>query len=141
MLIYGFDDRLLPWAAERIGIERFRDDARAIGIACGDQLRGVVVYDTFSACDCHMHVASDRSRRWLTREFLVHAFSYPFVQVGLRRVTGIVAASNEDAIRFDKKLGFLPEGFCPKALPNDDIVIMGLTRDRCRFIPLEYRHA
>lgn len=141
MLIYNQESLLVPWAAEKIGVGRFRDDAKAIGIMSGDQIRGVAVFDTFSECDCNIHVASDGSARWMTREFLVHVFSYPFIQLGLRRVTGIVPASNERALRFDLKLGFTREGYCPKALPNDDVVILGMTRDRCRFIPPEYRHA
>lgn len=141
MLIYNQEPLLIPWAADKIGIGQFRDDAKAIGIMSDGEIRGVVVYDTFSACDCNMHVASDGSATWLTREFLVHAFAFPFIQAGLRRVTGIVPAANERALSFDLKLGFTREGYCPKALPNDDVVILGMTRDRCRFIPPEYRHA
>lgn len=141
MLIYGHSEILLPWAAEVIGVRGFREDARALGIGSLDRLRAVVVYDTFSACDCNMHIASDGSGHWCTRELLIHSFAYPFIQLGLRRVTGVVPASNEKALRFDTKLGFVREGYCPKALPNDDVVILGMTRDRCRFIPPEYRHA
>lgn len=141
MLIYGQDERLLPWAAERIGIERFRDDARAIGIGTETEIRGVAVYDTITACDCNMHVASDGSARWLTPEFLVHAFSYPFIQLGLRRVTGIVKASNARALEFDRRLGFVQEGYCRHAFPDDDAFILGMLREHCPFIPQEHRHA
>ena len=141
MLIYGHDHMLLPWAAERIGIGRFRDDARAIGIVNGENIRAVVVYDNFSSADCNMHVASDGSSRWLTREALCHFFAYPFIQLGLRRVTAPVPADNHRALRFDRKLGFVDEGYHPHALPNGDLVTLGMLRHRCRFIPKEYRHA
>jgi len=139
MLIYGHDHMLLPWAAERIGIGRFRDDARAIGVGDGDNIRGVVVYDTFSSADCNMHVASDGSGRWLTREFLCHAFSYPFIQLRLRRVTAMVPAKNLHALRFDEKLGFVREGYHPHGMPDDDLISLGMLRKNCRFIPQEYR--
>lgn len=141
MLIYGDDDKLLPWAARAIGIERFRDDARAIGQSRNGIINAVVVYDTFSACDVNMHIASDGSGRWLTREFLVAAFAFPFIQLRLRRVTAMVPASNHAALKFDRHLGFTDEGFHPKALPNDDIRSLGMLREACRFIPPEYRHA
>jgi RimJ/RimL family protein N-acetyltransferase len=139
MLIYGQDDRLLPWAAERIGVPSFRDDARAIGIVDGERIRGVVVYDCFGLCDLNMHVASDGSRRWLTREFLAHVFAYPFVQLGMRRVTALVPARNVAALQFDRKLGFCDEGYFRHAMPDDDIVALGMLREDCRFIPKEYR--
>lgn len=142
MLIFDRQEELLRWAAEVIGIERFRADARAIGLARDSgELRAVVVYDTLSKTDCHMHVASDGSGRWLSREFLVHAFSYPFIQLKLRRVTAMVPASNEAALKFDRHIGFVDEGFHPAALPGDDIRSLGMLREACRFIPPEYRHA
>lgn len=139
MLIYGEDELLAKWAAERIGIPGFRDDARAIGIGDASGIRGAVVYDCFGPADCNMHVASDGSRRWLTREFLVHVFSYPFVQLNLRRVTALVPSRNQHALNFDRKLGFRDEGYFRHAMPDDDIVALGMLRGDCRFIPREYR--
>lgn len=141
MLIFGQEKALLPWAAERIGVRQFRADARAIGLRISDRLRAVVVYDTFSECDCHMHIASDGEPNWLTREFLVHAFSYPFIQCGMRRVTGLVDAKNKPALRLDLHLGFVVEGFHPKAMPQGDVYTLGMLRETCRFIPRELRHA
>lgn len=139
MLIYGQDDVLLPWAAEVIGIERFRDDARAIGQSRNGAVNAVVVYDTFAPCDVNMHIASNGSTRWLTREFLVHAFAYPFITCKLRRVTALVPASNARALRFDRKLGFRDEGYFPHAMPNDDVVALGMLREHCIYIPKEFR--
>ncbi|QKW95407.1 acyl-CoA N-acyltransferase [Ralstonia phage RPZH6] len=100
-IVFDEDYRLIGWAAERIGIECFSHDAHAIGLERDGELVAVVVYDRFSPHDCHMHVASDGTKRWLVREFLVACFAYPFIQLGLRRVTGLVPASNagDDWIR------------------------------------------
>lgn len=141
MITYGKDEILLPWAAERIGIERFREDARAIGVMSGAEIRGVVVYDTFSACDCSIHAASDGTGRWLSREALIHFFAYPFIQLKLRRLTSIVAAKNVHSASFTQKCGFTQEGYCKNAMPDDDIIIFGLLREHCRYIPQEHRHA
>lgn len=141
MMVFDQDEELLPWAANIIGIERFRDDARAIGRSIGGILRCVAVFDTFTASDCNMHIASDGGGHWLNREFLVHAFAYPFVTCNLRRVTAMVAASNHAALKFDRHLGFVDEGFHPQAMPDDDIHSLGMLRQNCRFIPPEHRHA
>ncbi len=130
---------LLAWAAERIGLPCFKDDAKAIGVKRRGELVAVVVYDGFAPCDVNMHVASDGSRYWLTRSVLKTVFHYPFVQLGLRRVTGLIPTKKTDAIRFNEHLGFRLEGLCPEAMPDDDLQIRGLLRRECRFIPQEYR--
>lgn len=138
-LIYGEEHRLLPWAQARIGVSGFRRDAYTIGLERGGELVAVVVFDNFSDTDCNMHIASDGTRRWLSKELLVSAFSYPFIQLGLARVTGLVPASNAQALAFDEHLGFVREGYHPKAAAGEDMISLGLLREHCRFIPKEYR--
>ncbi|MEY9435592.1 N-acetyltransferase [Bradyrhizobium elkanii] len=151
-VIYGDDARYIEWAAQRIGTA-FRADAKAIGLARSDDVGepggdrdsagrlivASVVFDGFSECDCNMHVASDGSRQWLNREYLVRCFAFPFIQCGLRRVTGLVPAKNTAALRFDTHLGFRLEGRCRDALPDDDVIVLGMVRADCRFIPKEHR--
>lgn len=140
-LIYGQEKRLLPWAAERIGIPCFRRDAFPIGLERDGELVAVVVFDNFSSVDCNMHIASDGSAAWMTKSLLLAAFAYPFTQLKFNRVTGVIPAKNAQAIAFDEHLGFVREGYCPKAMPDDDVVIMGMLRETCRFIPKEQRNA
>lgn len=133
-LIYGQEDRLLQWAQERIGVA-FRRDAYTIGLEKDGALVAVVVYDGFSETDCNMHIASDGTRAWMNKALLLAAFAYPFTQLGLLRVTGLVPAHNADALAFDEHIGFVREGFHPKAGPGgSDLVSLGLLRDNCRFI-------
>lgn len=140
-IIYGENNRLLTWAAERIGIGSFRSDAQAIGVERDGDLAGVAVFDTFSSGDCSMHVASDGSGHWLTREFLRRAFLYPFVQCGYRRVSSPIAESNHAALRFNRHLGFTQEGYHPYAAHDGGALItQALLRENCRFIPTSARH-
>lgn len=138
-LAYGDDARLIEWASALTG-SRYNQDAKAIGVVDGQQIRGVVIFDTFSAANCHIHFASDGSKRWLMREALIAFFAYPFIQCKLRRVTGWVPSNNLEAQKFGVDLGFSVEGRLRYWLPDDDIVIYGMTRDRCAFIPQEFRH-
>lgn len=138
-LVYEDQPTLLKWAAERIGLLRFRQDAKAFGVMRDGQLRAVVVWDTFSEVDCAMHVASTGTGHWLTRAVLIQAFGYPFVDLKLRRVTALIPAKKSEVIRFNEHLGFNLEGICPEAMPDDDIQIRGMLRRECRFIPPEYR--
>lgn len=127
-IVYGQDHKFQYWAEDVIGLE-FRNDATTIGLEdeSGDIL-AATVFDGFSQCDCNMHIASDGKKKWLSREFIVHSFAFPFVQLNLRRVTGLVPANNLQALRFDLKLGFEVEGRLHDALPDQDIILLGMRR-------------
>lgn len=141
MLEIVSEPQLIRWADHAIQGANFREDAVSLGLVDGDEVRAVVVYENFSAGNCNIHVASDESGHWLTREFTVRAFAYPFMQCGLQRVTGLVPSQNVKALDFDLKLGFKPEGRMRNFLPNgDDMIILGMLREECRFIPKEARY-
>ena len=138
-IIYGNESRLLPWAQERIGV-KFRRDAYTIGLERNGSIVAVVVYDGFSDCDVNMHVASDGTKQWLNKNFLITAFAYPFIQLKLNRVTGLVPENNQEALKFDKNLGFVREGYHPFANKDGSALIsLGMLRRNCRFIPEESR--
>lgn len=134
-IIHRQDPAYLAWAAERIGIPSFRPDAKTLAIARNGQLSGVIVYDTFSSVDCNMSAASDGSTQWMSRELIRAMFAYPFIQLGLRRVTAIVASRNTQSLNYSLNMGFQVEGFCPHAMEDDDVYILGMLREKCRFIP------
>lgn len=137
-LVYEDPERLVAWATKIIGFP-LRPDVKAIGWREDGELRAVTLYDNFSQCDCNIHIASDGTGNWLRRQFLVASFMHPFVQWNLRRVTGLVPATNQRALNFDLHLGFVQEGYLRHALPDDDIIVLGMLRTTCRFIPSKYR--
>ena len=98
------------------------------------QVEWVVGYTGFIGKVCQMHVVNLGTRR-SPRKMLWAAFDYPFNQVGLEAVLGIVNSNNDSAIRFDKHLGFKEvmrlDGL---HVGGGDIVIMRMDRDECRWI-------
>jgi RimJ/RimL family protein N-acetyltransferase len=69
----------------------------------------------------------------MTRSYLRAVFRYPFVQLGVRRVSGFVPASNAQAIRFNEHLGFKREGLMREALWDDDVIVFGMLRQECKY--------
>lgn len=131
-IILNERDRCAEWARARIPhVPSWGEWCEAIGLE-DDGLLAVVVYNLYSGSDIAMHIAAVPGRRWMTREFLRVAFRYPFVQLGCRRVSGYVPASNTDAQRFDEHLGFAREGLMRHALPDDDIIVYGMLREEAR---------
>lgn len=128
-------DAILAWAAEK----GFRVDRLiapvAIGQARDGQLCGAVIYDNCNGVNAYAHVVSDGSRRWFDRKFLRLAFDYPFNILGVLRLTGLVDADNEDALRFDLHLGFVLEGTMQRAGGRgQDVHILRMFKHECRFL-------
>ena len=98
----------------------------------GDLIAGVV-YNLYSGADIAMHVAGVGAN-WLSRSYLRAAFRYPFVQLGCRRVSGFVPATNVAAQRFDEHIGFRREGYMRHSLPDDDVIVYGMLREDCRWL-------
>lgn len=132
--------QLIDWASDRLGIQFFAD-ARAIGWGAYPEIRAAAIYERWSGNDCVVHLVSDEKPGWLTRNFIAAGFYFPFVMGGLQRVTGLVPAANARARRLNLHFGYREEGCLRRGAENgDDIIIMGMLREECRFISEEHRH-
>ena len=59
----------------------------------------------------------------------------------MKRITGIVASSNEAARKFDEHLGFELEAILLGAHPDGDLLVYKMTADKCRWLKdLPYEH-
>jgi hypothetical protein len=131
---------VLAWATSRMqvfdpGFGGFRPEARAIAHAAGSTLRGAAVYELFSAVDCMVHVVSDGSTRWVTREFCVRAMAFPFIQLRQRRITCMVSEMNQPSLAFTRGFGWTEEGRMRKAGPQgEDVVLFGMLAEECRWL-------
>lgn len=110
----------------------------AIGLEKHGRLVAGVLFDNFNGANINMHVASDGSKNWMCREYLWFCFYYPFKQLGVKRITGLVAESNLAARRFDEHIGFELETSLKDAAPDGDLLVYRMTPDKCRW--LERKH-
>lgn len=127
-------ERIGPWVCARAGGSWIKDRGTAIGLERDGQLIAGVLYEDFNGANVVMHVAAETGGRWLTRGYLYRCFHYPFVQLGCKRVTGIVPSSNKRALRFDEHLGFKIEARLVEAHPEGDLLILRMMREHCRWI-------
>ncbi len=137
MLILDQKDRCGEWAKARIDTMQHIPtwgDFEAIGWEHNGELEAVVIFNFYSGADIAMHIAALPNSSWLCTEFLYAVFAYPFLQLKCRRVSGYIAAKNKTALEFSHLLGFIDNGRMPHALPDDDLIILGLLSEDCRFI-------
>ena len=111
--------------------------AAGIGLEEDGVLIAGVKFDNFNHASVCMHVAAVPGKRWMTREYLWTSFDYPFNQLKVRKILGLVAETNTVARRFDEHLGFSLEATIKDASPDGDLLIYSMTKDRCRFLGIK----
>ena len=133
-LVTGQNFLVSRWVSARIpGDEDFPPNSPTIGLEENGRLIGGVVYTSLGGGLC-MNVAGE-GKGWITRAFIRAAFEYPFVQLGLNRVCGLVRTDNLEAQRFDEKLGFKREGLLRQADDDGcDLILYGMLKSECRWI-------
>lgn len=133
-VIYGQDFHIAQWVGFRIDEDNF-GQCTAIGLEEDGNLIAGVVYNLYNGPSICMHVAAEPGKRWMTRDFLFRAFAYPFIQLGCKRVTGLVRVDNIEARRFDEHLGFVQEGVIRQgATDGTDMILYGMLKEECRWL-------
>jgi hypothetical protein len=98
------------------------------------QLIAACWYEGWNGANMNIHVAALPNRRWMTRDFLWYVFHYPFVECGVKRLTGLVASTNHAARRFDEHIGFTLEATLKDAAPDGDMLVYRMFKDECRWL-------
>jgi len=125
------------WVCERTG--GTYTEGTAIGLEKDGKLIAGVLYDHFNHASVQMHVAAE-GHGWLDREYLWFCFYYPFEQLGVKIIIGLVAGDNFRARRFDEHLGFVLHTKIPEAHPTGDLCIYTMRKDQCRWLEKRNQH-
>jgi hypothetical protein len=136
MKFIGFERELeaVAWAKQVIGVESSTGFCRAVSAVDdkGDFVF-VVVLSNFTKTNIDMHTAARPGSTWASPKAIVtmfrFLFEYVFVTLGVRRVTGLVRASNYAARKFDEHIGFVKEGEMREAFPDgENLIIYGFLK-------------
>lgn len=121
------------WAGPLIGDSFDPEHTAGISVLC-EHGAATVLYDGYKrGISINMHVAG--TGHWLSRTALDVFFSYPFIDLGVRRVNGFVAKKNKKARTLNEKLGFVREGCLRQAAYNGDgLIVYGMLRKDCRWL-------
>lgn len=126
--------QVVDWVVARIG--PLSRPAVGIGLERNGILCAGIVFNEYNGANIFMQVASDGTRRWMSRELLRYVFHYAFIEAGVRRISGAVLTTNADARRFDEHIGFVEEARLKDAHPGGDLIIYCMTRAQCRWLAL-----
>lgn len=136
MIICNQDARVSAFVSQQIGVEEW-SNCRSIGLEKNGELVAGIVYDYYTGTNICMHIAA-KGKRWMTKEFLWFMFYYPFVQLGVNRLTGIIPESNKESVRFAQGLhGAKLEARLKDAHPDGDMLIFVMFKDDCKYLRIK----
>lgn len=127
-----------PWVCSRAGGTWTPGRGTGIGRVRDGELVGGVLYEDWNGANVVAHIAGE-GQGWLDRELLWTMFDYPFNQLGVTRITGVVPSANAAARRFDEHLGFVQEAVLEGAHPDGDLIVYRMRRDECKWLRMK-RH-
>lgn len=130
-------EQVVDWVAKRTNEFGRFGSAQGIGWLKGQEIVAGVVYCDWNGPNVVCHIASDGSRRWLTRRYLWTIFDYPFCQLRVKRITVPVGEGNKDSRRFVEHLGFVLEAALKDAHPSGDLLVYRLWKHDCRWLKHE----
>lgn len=108
---------------------------KGIGLEKDGELIAGALYEGFNGQNVWAHLAGKPGKRWMNREFLWYGFHYPFNEMGVKRISGYVNASNTEARRLNEHFGYQEEARLKGAAPDGgDVILYVMWRENCRFL-------
>jgi len=107
-----------------------------IGLEKHGELVAVTGYNCFNGKSCQQHMAITKGE-YMTRSFAWFIYYYPFVQLGLTMLIGIIPENNADIIKLAKHAGFEEQYRIDGGHPGGDLLLCTMKKDQCR--PLNFK--
>lgn len=108
---------------------------KGLGLEKDGELIAGALYEGFNGHNVWVHLAGQPGKRWMNRDFLRYGFHYPFNEMGVRRLSGYVNASNTEARRLNEHFGYQEEARLSGAAPDGgDVILYVMWRENCRFL-------
>ncbi len=121
-LLFGFDEQIAAWVAERIPHVRGGSFGlcAAIGVVSGDRLLAGVVFHEFKAEYENMQISmAAESPMWARRDIVAGLLHYAFQQNPIFSLYTLTPPENEAALKVNEHIGLkrktiIPHGFGKK---------------------------
>lgn len=123
------DDSLRPFFEDVLG--GTSEHARFIGRVEGDKILGVAAVFNYDGRSCEAGWCGEKG--WMTLGFLNLLYDYIFEQLKCVRVTALIDASNETAIKQAERVGFQLEGRLREGAEDGDKLVYGMLKKDYRY--------
>lgn len=122
--------------AEKIGVQPCADFQGLMWVDPKTyQIEWVVGFTGFIGKTCQGHMVNLTEAKYVPRKLLWASFDYPFNQLGLEVVFGILNSKNVSAASFDEKAGFKEiQRFPGVHEDGGDLILLAMKKAECRWI-------
>jgi RimJ/RimL family protein N-acetyltransferase len=120
---------------ERILFQKFGEEAKFIGQEIDGNLVAVIAFTNFIPNACAMHIASV-GENWMSKDLLWACFDYPFKKLEKKVILATMEASNEEAIKLNRHLGFQDKALIEDAHEYGDLLLMAMRKEDCKWLNL-----
>lgn len=125
------------WICKKTNAGFIAGEEQYIGLINEDgSIAAVTAFSDYNGASIRMHVAIEGK---LNREYIRYCYSYPFEQLKIKKLIGLVDSNNKEALRFDLHSGWVQEAVIKDAAPKGDIIVLTMTRHQCRFIRTNFK--
>lgn len=103
-----------------------------------DRLLGGVLFTEYRGGSVMIHMAGF-DPHWVNRAMIYLAFDYPFNQLKVKKLIGLVPESNVRARNANLKLGFKAEYLIEDVYSGEDsgMLIMSMRREECKWLDMQ----
>jgi RimJ/RimL family protein N-acetyltransferase len=124
--------QLRAWLSNKLSWD-MPENTYCIGQMKNDLIIGCVGFNCHINKSILIHSAG-LDKAWITRGLLAATFDYPFNQLGCEILIGQVGSKNIASKRLLEHLGFKTVAVIKNAHEQGDLVIMTMSRDKCKYI-------
>lgn len=109
MIIFDQNGEIALWVARNLGMQLDPHTSSAIGFMRNGELIAGALYTNWMDPNIELSFAAT-SPRWATKENIFTILSYPFLQLGCRRISAICKIKNKRVRKLLEGVGFVHEG-------------------------------
>ena len=129
MIVQGKE--VCNWVAEKANIY-INQDCQGIGYLSNGKLIAGVSYERYTGKSIMVHQRVDSS---VPKGFWFAVVDYPFSDLGVKHLIGLVDSTNQKAIKINLKMGFKVEATIADAgSDGGDLLIMKMSKDNCKLL-------
>jgi hypothetical protein len=108
-----------------------------IGVLRRGELKGGCIFSDYTGPggSVTIHVGSDETGRWATKEFVAAVFHHVFVWLDVNKLFGQVPTSAPPhVLQFNYHLGFQLEHLVKDVYPDGDMLVLSMYKHDCKFL-------
>ena len=135
MIVTG--EAVAKWVAEGCDVE-YTHICRGIGWLSEGKLAAAMLYNHYTGSSISMSARVEVPEK-VQREWLFTVFDYPFNQLGVKRVTALIAESNQRSLSSCKHLGWKYETVLKDYFPGCDGIVLVMRKEDCRWLGFKKR--